>query len=35
MEDIDRTSNFVDEKHDDVIIKVIGVGGGGDNVCGV
>ena len=31
MEDIDRTSNFVDEKHDDVIIKVIGVGGGGDN----
>ncbi|MDE5942258.1 MAG: cell division protein FtsZ [Muribaculaceae bacterium] len=31
IEDIDRTANFVDDKHNDVIIKVIGVGGGGDN----
>lgn len=28
---IGNTSNFIDEKANDVIIKVIGVGGGGDN----
>lgn len=31
IEDIDKALNFVDDKHNDVIIKVIGVGGGGDN----
>jgi len=31
IDDIDKTSNFVDENRDEVIIKVIGVGGGGDN----
>ena len=31
IDDIDKTSNFIDENRDDVIIKVIGVGGGGDN----
>jgi cell division protein FtsZ len=31
IEDINNTSSFVEEKRDDVIIKVIGVGGGGDN----
>ena len=30
-EDIDKTSNFIDSHHDDVIIKAVGVGGGGDN----
>lgn len=30
-EDIERTSNFVVEPRDEVIIKVIGVGGGGNN----
>lgn len=30
-EDIDKHTNFVDEPHDDVIIKVVGVGGGGNN----
>ena len=30
-EDIERTSSFIDTPHDDVIIKVIGVGGGGSN----
>ena len=28
---IGSTSNFIDNAHSDVIIKVIGVGGGGDN----
>ncbi len=31
IDDIDKNSNFVDENRDEVIIKVIGVGGGGDN----
>ncbi len=31
IDDIDKTASFVDENRDDVIIKVIGVGGGGDN----
>ena len=31
IEDIDNMASFVDENPDDVIIKVIGVGGGGDN----
>ena len=30
-EDIERTSSFIATPHDDVIIKVIGVGGGGSN----
>ena len=30
-EDIDKNSNFVDQPRDEVIIKVIGVGGGGNN----
>lgn len=30
-EDIDKNSNFVEQPHEDVIIKVIGVGGGGNN----
>lgn len=30
-EDIDNSSTFIDEHGEDVIIKVIGVGGGGDN----
>lgn len=30
-EDIDKTSNFIDSHHDDIIIKAVGVGGGGDN----
>ncbi len=31
IDDIERNSSFVDENRDEVIIKVIGVGGGGDN----
>ncbi len=31
IDDIERNSSFVDENLDEVIIKVIGVGGGGDN----
>ncbi|MGM9822130.1 MAG: cell division protein FtsZ [Muribaculaceae bacterium] len=30
-EDIDLTANFVDGHHEEVIIKAVGVGGGGDN----
>ena len=31
IEDIDQTSSFVEDQAGDVIIKIIGVGGGGDN----
>ena len=31
IEDIDQTSSFVEDQTGDVIIKIIGVGGGGDN----
>ncbi len=31
IEDIDRTASFLNDAHDEVIIKVVGVGGGGDN----
>jgi len=31
IDDIDKNSSFVDENREEVIIKVIGVGGGGDN----
>ena len=31
IEDIDNSTSFIEEGHDDVIIKIIGVGGGGDN----
>lgn len=31
IEDIDQSASFIEEGHDDVIIKIIGVGGGGDN----
>ncbi len=31
IDDIDKNANFVDENRDDIIIKVVGVGGGGDN----
>ena len=30
-EDIDKTANFIDGHHEEVIIKAVGVGGGGDN----
>lgn len=30
-EDIDKNSHFIDTPHDEVIIKAVGVGGGGDN----
>lgn len=31
IEDIDKTASFLPDSHEEVIIKVIGVGGGGDN----
>ena len=33
-EDIEKFSNFIDEPREEAIIKVVGVGGGGNNAIG-